>query len=341
MNNAVVILNYNGETHLKNYLENVVENTSENAEIVIIDNASTDNSVDYIKSSFPQLKLIILDKNFGFAGGYNQGLKQLEATNLILLNSDVEVAPLWDIPIWEKLENSEIGAVQPKLVDLKDKSLYEYAGAAGGFVDKYYFPFCRGRIFSHLEQSEKEFDNASNMFWATGAAFGIKKSTFDEVGGFDEDFFAHMEEIDLCYRLQNKGHKIAYENKSVAYHLGGGTLKMMSPFKTYLNYRNGLRLIVKNHYHSPLLKVLIIRMILDGLSGINFLLRGFPKHTIAILKGHFHFYGKLGKTLKKRQELKQVWTGKKPHGIYNKSIVADYFLRKVKSVDQLDKNLFS
>lgn len=340
-NKAVVILNYNGKQHLVNYLQNIIDFTSPEAEIIIIDNASTDDSLAFLKNHHPDIKTIVLDKNYGFAGGYNEGLKQVEHEFLILLNSDIEVSNQWDTPLWETLTNETIGAVQPRILDLKDKNQYEYAGAGGGLVDRFYFPFCRGRIFSELESKETTFDYSENMFWASGAAFGIRKSVYTKLQGFDTDFFAHMEEIDLCYRLQNHGYKIAYNPAGTVYHLGGGTLNMMSPFKTYLNYRNGLTLILKNHFHSPLIPVLIIRMTLDGLSGMNFLLRMMPQHTLAILKGHLHFYAKLGSNLKKRKALKQISDKTQPLGMYNKSIVSAYFLKKVTRFGELLAKDFS
>lgn len=336
LNKAVVILNYNGQKHLKNYLANVINNTSQLAQIIVIDNASTDSSVEYLKANFSETPLIQLDKNYGFAGGYNMGLKQVKQEYLVLLNSDIEVSKDWDLPIWIKLEQENVGAVQPKIVDLKDKTMYEYAGAAGGLVDKFYFPFCRGRVFSEIENSNIEYNDSSSLFWASGAAFGIRKTLFEKIGGFDVDFFAHMEEIDVCFRLQNQGYSINYCAKSTIYHLGGGTLNMMSPFKTYLNYRNGLKLIYKNHYTSNVFLLLFIRMCLDGLSAINFLFRGIPKHSIAIFKGHLHFYTQLNKTAKKRKHLKTLYVGGKPKGLYSKSIVADYFLRGVKSYKQIN-----
>lgn len=340
-NKAVVILNYNGKQHLVNYLHNIINFTSKEAEIIIIDNASTDDSLAYIQNEHPTIHTIVLDKNYGFAGGYNEGLKQVSHEYLVLLNSDIEVSQNWDIPLWETLSKKEIGAVQPKILDLKDKNQYEYAGAGGGLVDAFYFPFCRGRIFSELEAKETQFDYNENMFWASGAAFGIRKEVYTELNGFDTDFFAHMEEIDLCYRLQNHGYKIAYNPNGTVFHLGGGTLNMMSPFKTYLNYRNGLTLILKNHFHTPILPVLFIRMVLDGLSGLNFLFRLMPQHTLAILKGHLHFYTRLGTNLKKRNALKKISKKTKPNGIYNKSIVYAYFLKKVKRFNQLPASHFT
>jgi GT2 family glycosyltransferase len=337
-NKAVVILNYNGKQHLQNYLSNIIRFTSSNAEIIIIDNASTDDSLDYLNAHHPSIKTILLDKNYGFAGGYNEGLKQVFHENLVLLNSDIEVSENWDIPLWETLSNESIGAVQPRILDLKDKTKYEYAGAGGGLVDKFYFPFCRGRIFSELESKNNSFEYSENMFWASGAAFGIRKSVYNELGGFDTDFFAHMEEIDLCYRLQNHGYKIAYNPAGTVYHLGGGTLNMMSPFKTYLNYRNGLTLILKNHFHTPILPVLLVRMLLDGLSGVNFLFRMMPQHTWAIFKGHINFYKNLGPNLRKRKALKAISRHTSPLGMYQKSIVAAYFIKKVSKFEQLNES---
>jgi GT2 family glycosyltransferase len=340
-NKAVVILNYNGKQHLENYLSNIIDNTSSEAEIIIIDNASTDDSLEYLQTNFAQIRTIVLDKNYGFAGGYNEGLKHVTQEYLVLLNSDIEVTQNWDSAIWNTLEDPSIGAVQPRILDLKDKDKYEYAGAGGGYVDKYYFPFCRGRIFSELESKDTHFEYSDKMFWASGAAFGIRKNVYDTLAGFDVDFFAHMEEIDLCYRLQNHGFKIAYNPESTVYHLGGGTLNMMSPFKTYLNYRNGLTLILKNHFHSPIIPVLFIRLTLDGMSAVNFLLRMMPSHTLAILKGHISFYKNLGSNLKKRRALKEISKKTTPNGMYQKSIVSAYFIGKVKKFSQLDSQDFS
>lgn len=322
-------------------MQNIIDNTSSEAEIIIIDNDSTDDSLHFLKESYSQIRVIVLDKNYGFAGGYNEGLKQVSQEYLVLLNSDIEVTKSWDTAIWETLTNEGIGAVQPRILDLKDKTKYEYAGAGGGFVDKFYFPFCRGRIFSELESSEVSFDYSDKMFWASGAAFGIRKSVYDELSGFDTDFFAHMEEIDLCYRLQNHGYKIAYNPESTVYHLGGGTLNMMSPFKTYLNYRNGLTLILKNHFHTPVLPIILVRLMLDGLSGVNFMFRMMPRHTIAILKGHVNFYSNLKTNLTKRADLKKISQQAEPKGMYRKSIVSAYFIGKVKRFQELNNSFFS
>ncbi len=339
---AAVILNYNGKSFLEKFLHDVVEKTSANTEIVVIDNHSTDDSIAYLKEHFPQLVCIQLEENLGYAGGYNEGLKQLQHDNFILLNSDIEVSKNWDIPLIEKLEHSsKIAAVQPKILAYHNQQQFEYAGASGGYIDREYFPFCRGRIFGIVEEDHSQYESAEQVFWASGACFAVKAALFTEFGGFDADFFAHMEEIDLCHRFKNKGYQVWVEPKSTVYHVGGGTLDMMNPRKTFLNYRNGLALLVKNAPGSNYKARLTTRLLLDGLSAINFVLRGLPQHALQIWKAHRAFFKNWDHWLEKRQEIQADTTYRNRSGYYHGSIIYQYFVRRKRKYSQLPKHRFS
>jgi GT2 family glycosyltransferase len=261
---AVVILNYNGLHWLKTFLEDVILKSKE-AEIYVADNASTDDSLDYVKQHFPSVKIVENKDNTGYAGGYNNALQHICADYYVLLNSDVEVTDNWISPIIEQMEKDKsIAACQPKIKKYDEKTHFEYAGACGGFIDKYGYPYCRGRIFDNLEEDKGQYDNPIEVFWASGACLFLRSTAFYEVGGFDWDFFAHMEEIDLCWKLKNKGYKIMCIPQSTVYHVGGGTLKNGSYFKTYLNYRNNLLMLYKNLEPKNRFKILFTRMLLDG-----------------------------------------------------------------------------
>jgi GT2 family glycosyltransferase len=331
---AVVILNWNGIKYLKQFLSNVSENSiDENTDLYVADNGSTDGSVEYIRENFPQIKLILFDKNYGFTGGYNLALKQIEAEIFVLLNSDVEVTPNWlKEPILLLSENTNVAAVMPKILSYNDKKSFEYAGAAGGFIDKFGYPFCRGRIIGEIEQDDFQYEITDEIFWASGAAFFVKADLFLEIGGFDEDFFAHMEEIDLCWRLKNEGYKILYTSKSTVYHVGGGALPNNNPFKIYLNFRNNLYLLLKNLPKKNLFLTIFIRLILDGLSGFVYLASGKFSFLIAVLKAHFAFYRNFSKIYKKRKEISSF----KISGIYNKSIVIEYFIKRKRNFKSLN-----
>ncbi len=323
MNVAVVILNWNGKTLLEKFLPSVIE-FSKNATIYIADNASTDDAVLFVKSNCPSIKIIQNAQNFGFAEGYNLALKNVDADVFVLVNSDVEVTKNWLNPAIEIFENEKNTAIiQPKILNYKNKTNFEYAGAAGGFIDKYGYPFCRGRIFETIEKDENQYPS-DKIFWASGACFFIRKNVFEQLNGFDNDFFAHQEEIDLCWRAFNKGFDIKYCDTSTVYHLGGATLKTGNPKKTYLNFRNSLYMLTKNLPKNKLFSIIFIRMILDGLAGIQFLLKGKFLHFTAILKAHFSFYGNFLKFYKKRE------SHQKTNYFYVKSIVLMYFLKKVK-----------
>lgn len=330
---VVAILNFNGKHWLEKFLSTVIENSPE-AEICIIDNCSTDDSVDYIKSNFPQLKLIINSSNEGFAGGYNEGLKNIVADYFILLNSDIEVTKNWISPVIEVLESdSNIVAAQPKILAYNNKEYFEHAGAGGGMIDKNGYPFCRGRIFDLVEKDEGQYNDITEIFWATGACLFIRAEAFKEQKGFDATFFAHMEEIDLCWRLKNDGKKIMYCGKSTIFHVGGGTLDYKSPRKTYLNFRNSLYTLYKN-YKGNVFSKIFLRLILDGIAGIKFLVSGNFKHIGVIIKAHFSFYFALSelKEKRKKQQKKDFLAMK---GVYPKSIVWKRFISGAKTFNEL------
>ena len=290
---AVVILNWNGRKLLEQFLPSVVKNSQE-ATVYVIDNASTDDSIAYLKDNFPAVKLVPLDQNYGYAGGYNRGLKYINADVYALVNSDVEATENWLLPIIENFENNPNTVVlQPKIKDYKNKKMFEYAGAAGGYLDFFGYPYCDGRILFKVEEDRGQYEQTKEIFWASGACFFIRKETFDQHKGFDEHFFAHQEEIDLCWRIKNTGKQIKYEPQSVVFHLGGASLNHQNPFKTYLNFRNNLMMLLKNLPVFYIIPIIFTRLILDGLAGIVFIFQGKPKHTWAIIKAHFGFYKRI------------------------------------------------
>ncbi|MDX2190978.1 MAG: glycosyltransferase family 2 protein [Bacteroidota bacterium] len=293
---AVVILNWNGINHLQKFLPSVVLNSQE-ANIYVIDNASTDDSVSFLQNNYPKIQLIIHSTNLGFCEGYNVGLQEIKADYLILLNNDVEVTPNWlSAPISYMQMHANVAVCQPKILSYSEKSKFEYAGAAGGFLDMFGYPFCRGRIFNTIEIDNGQYNNIESITWATGAAFFIRSQIFIELQGFDANFFAHMEEIDLCCRVIRNGYDVKYIPQSVVYHLGAGTLTKNSAKKTFLNYRNGLLLIHKNYAGIFFPIVLFIRLIFDGISGLRFLLGGDFANFYAIIRAHFGYYNLIFKT---------------------------------------------
>lgn len=325
---AIVILNWNGRKLLEQFLPSVVNYTS-NADIYVADNASIDDSIAYLKKHYPDIKIIQNSENGGYAKGYNDALQRIDADIYCLLNSDIEVTKNWLSPIIDTFKSDDtIAAIQPKILDYKNKAKFEYAGAGGGLIDKYGYPYCRGRRFSTIEQDQGQYNDTTDIFWASGACLFIKADVFHQEKGFDEDYFAHQEEIDLCWRILNSGKRIVYVGTSTVYHVGGATLDSLSPKKTFLNFRNSLNNIVKNAPKNKGFGLAFIRLTLDGISGIKFLLEGKPQHTFAILHSHFSFYKNLPKTLKKRNA-----TPKKKDYFNTKSIVWDYFIlnKKVQS----------
>jgi len=336
---SVVILNWNGKKFLEKFLDNVIENSPE-AEIVIADNNSTDDSVDFILNNYPDLRLIINKENGGYAKGYNDCLKQIESKYYVLLNSDIEVTENWLTPIVEVLDNDHsVAGVQPKILSFHRKEYFEHAGAAGGMMDKNYYPFCRGRIFDAVEKDAGQYDYPAEVFWTSGACMLIRASVFHKLGGFDETFFAHMEEIDLCWRAKNQGHKFMVEPISVVYHVGGGTLNYESPRKTFLNFRNSLYMIHKNH-DGWLFGKIFSRLVLDGIAGAKYAFSLKFKHVGAILKAHFAYYGQCTALSKKRKELKKQRNNPSTKGLFRGSILFNYFVKGEKKFDQLDKKRF-
>ena len=326
---AVVILNWNGILLLEKFLPSVVQYSPE-AVIYVADNASTDDSISYLKTFFPSVTIIKNDSNLGFASGYNEALKQVDADIYALVNSDIEVTEHWLQPILETFENeSKTAIIQPKILDYKRKEYFEYAGAAGGFIDQYGYPFCRGRIFDALEKDNGQYDDTREIFWASGACFFIRSAVYKALKGFDDDFFAHQEEIDLCWRAINNGYKIKYISRSVVYHVGGATLQQGHPTKTYLNFRNSLLMLTKNLPKEKLYSILLVRMILDGIAGIQFLTQGKFKHFWAILKAHGAFYTLFSINYNKRNEFQ--------HTTYYtvNSIIYLYFIRKINVFNDL------
>ncbi|BDB55249.1 glycosyl transferase family 2 [Flavobacterium ammoniigenes] len=326
---AVVILNWNGKQLLEQFLPSVVQYSKE-ATVYVADNASTDDSVAFVKDQFPEVSIVVNPTNTGYAGGYNDSLQHIEADVYALVNSDIEVTENWLQPIIKAFQNEPTTAIiQPKILDYKNKDYFEYAGAAGGFIDQYGYPFCRGRIFNTLEKDLGQYDTNQEIFWASGACFFIRSNVYKELKGFDTSFFAHQEEIDLCWRAINKGHTIKYLFESKVFHVGGATLQQGNPKKTELNFRNSLLMLTKNLPEKVLFRVLFIRMILDGIAGIKFLLEGQPKHLVAVLKAHFSFYQMFAINYNKRGAYQQT------KYYFTKSIVLSYFIKKIHFFNEL------
>ncbi|WP_443939139.1 glycosyltransferase family 2 protein [Pedobacter sp. MW01-1-1] len=331
---AVVILNWNGKRYLEQFLPGILLSKYNNLQIVVGDNASTDDSVAFLRNNFPSVKIIQNDINYGFAGGYNKVLAQVEADYFILLNSDVEVTPNWIQPVIDLMESdAQIAAAQPKIKWYSDKSQFEYAGAAGGYLDRFSFPFCRGRIFNVYEQDNGQYNHSEEVFWASGAAFFIKSAYWREVGGLDADLFAHMEEIDLCWRLKNLDYKVMYCPDAEVYHVGGGTLQTENPFKTYLNFRNNLIIMQKNLPAADAVFRIFIRMCIDFVAWWHFLLSGKPAFTASVSKGHWHFLTALFKTAKKRTSKQKAYF--QHTGVYSNSVVWAFFIKKIKYFSDL------
>ncbi|MBP5548604.1 MAG: glycosyltransferase family 2 protein [Bacteroidales bacterium] len=337
MKTAIVILNWNGRKMLERFLPSVTAHCPSDAEVVIADNGSTDDSIAFLKEKYPSLRTILLDKNYGFAEGYNKAISQIDAEYYVLLNDDVEVTAGWVDSVVQMMDkNPSAAIVQPKLLMFDQRDTFEYAGGAGGFIDKHGYPFCRGRLFSTLEQDHGQYDDQREIFWASGAAMFVKSSAWKELGGLDGDFFAHMEEIDFCWRARNKGYKVFYCPDSVIYHVGGGTLPKSSPFKTQLNFRNNLAMLYKNLSDKRLYRVLVLRILLDWVAAFSFLLKGNAGEFIAVFKAHRE-YRRWKPSLKEKR--KKII----PHNvscIYPHSILIDYHLKGKKHFSELDKSSF-
>lgn len=341
---AVVILNWNGKKYLHDFLPSVLASTWPDLEVVVGDNGSSDGSVTYLQTRFPSITVVENNDNYGFTGGYNRVLAQVEADYFILLNSDVEVEPGWIEPVITQMEDDErIAAAAPKVKSYHQKDHFEHAGAAGGFIDKYGYPFCRGRIFFDIEPDKGQYEVPGEIFWASGATMFIKKKCWDEAGGFDESFFAHMEEIDLCWRLKNMGYKVVYCPQSQVYHVGGGTLNAENPFKTYLNFRNNLLLLKNNLPFWSALWVISIRFFMDLLALLRFLMEGKRKDAWAVSRAHQNFVRKLFKKSKVKSLNKKVTkVSLSAHqasltGTYTRSIVWDFFAGKKTKFTDLEQ----
>lgn len=331
---AVVILNFNGEKLLPLFLPSVIQHSPQ-AEIIVADNASTDESISILKHNFPSVGLILLDKNYGFCGGYNRALEHVDTEYCVLLNSDIEVTPGWLDPIIEMMnKDAMIAAAQPKILSYNNKNRFEHAGAAGGFIDSLGYPFCRGRIFDHIEEDRGQYDDEREIFWSTGACMVIRTRLFKDLNGFDEDFFAHMEEIDLCWKLHRRNLKVMYCGKSSVYHVGAGTLGYGSPRKIYLNFKNGLSLIYKHLNPIELVYKLPLRIGLDWVAALRFALGGDAANATAILNAHRDFFAHIKRDKRKRREIRKSNPGYSHTGIMKGSVVFDFYVLGRKTVRQ-------
>ncbi len=339
---AVVIIHWNRKNLLEQFLPFLVKSTYSNLEIVVADNNSDDDSIAFVKTNYPNITIVKNDDNYGYAGGYNHALKHVTADYFVLLNNDIEVTPNWIEPVIDAMEKDKtIAAAQPKMLDYNNRNKFEYAGAGGGYIDVLGYAFCRGRVFDYLEEDLGQYNDTHAAFWATGACMFVRANVFKKLDGFDEHFFAHMEEIDLCWRMQLDGHALVTVPQSVVYHVGGGTLNKQSPQKTYLNFRNNLIMLTKNLPVSTLIWLIPVRSTLDLLSSIFFIMNGLPKYSLAIHKAHSDYFFKFRKWWK----LRKINTTFKPfnqlHGVYKGSVVADHFIKKVKYFSELHRNKFT
>lgn len=330
---AVVILNYNGERLLSQFLPAVISHSQE-AEIYVVDNGSTDHSLNILKNFSDRVKVIELKRNFGFCGGYNHSLRQIDADYYVLLNSDVEVTAEWLMPLTRLATTDKtIAAIQPKILSYKHRNKFEYAGAGGGFIDSLGYPFCRGRLFDQVEEDQGQYNDIRPIFWASGACLFIKASVYHHFNGLDEDFFAHMEEIDLCWKINRANLKVYYCGQSTVYHVGAGTLEYESPRKVYLNFRNGLTLLLKHLDAGELFYKLPARIMLDWSASLVFLLRGSTKSAISVWQAHLHFLRSLKRDLRKRSLIRKEYPTYPRINIYKFPIVLEYFLLKKKRID--------
>lgn len=328
---AVVILNWNGVQFLKEFLPIALKNTSAQSEVIIADNASTDGSLEFLESNFPEVRIIKLDKNYGFTGGYNKSLSQIKASYYILLNSDVEVTPNWDAPLLDILESRpEVGAAMPKMLSYYNHKEFEYAGAAGGFMDKYGYPFCKGRVFHTLEHDNGQYDGVHEVFWATGACLAVKAELYHQLGGLDDILFAHMEEIDFCWRLHHLNYKVLVTSESTVYHLGGGTLPKYSPRKSYMNFRNNLIILYKNLPAKLFSKMYAARIILDLIAAFYFLANLNFSGFYIVFKAHVNF-----NRLRVSGRIKRVVNPLPYPALINRNTVFLYFLKGKKSFNEI------
>ncbi|MGB5989789.1 MAG: glycosyltransferase family 2 protein [Marinifilaceae bacterium] len=336
---AVVILNWNGRDLLERYLPSVCKNTNNKlARIYVADNASTDDSVAFVKETYPDLEIIQLDENHGFAGGYNKALAALKEKYFVLLNSDVDVAPKWVEPILEQMEaDASIAAAQPKILSDRDRSSFEYAGACGGFIDYLGFPFCRGRVLDNLEKDNGQYDSTIDVFWCSGAALFIRAELYKKVGGLDAKFFAHMEEIDLCWQLNSMGYKLICEPRSTVYHFGGATLDYNNPRKLYLNFRNSLLMMYKNLPANKLFYIMFKRMLLDGVAAVKFLLKFEFLNFKAVWNAHIDFYKMVPAYKLSRKQVQANSSIISFYTVITKSMVWLYYFKRERSFSDYSK----
>ncbi len=334
---AVVILNWNGRGLLEEFLPVVVRNSQrDDVEIIVSDNASSDDCIAYLEYNHPDIRIIKLDHNYGFAGGYNKALLQVQADYFVLLNSDVAPEPAWLDPLIEAMQaDDSLAACMPKIRSYKQPELFEYAGASGGYIDVFGYPFCRGRILNEIEKDEGQYNEPAPVFWATGAALMVRADLYNKTGGLDESFFAHMEEIDLCWRIKNMGYSIKVFPSSEVLHLGGATLDQQHPRKTFLNFRNNLLMMFKNLGGWQLLPIFIVRMVLDGLAALHFILKGEFSFFKAVFMAHMSFYRLLPAALNKRRKQKAFRINTRHKEIYPQSVIWAFYFKKYNKFSQL------
>ncbi|MBK9730192.1 MAG: glycosyltransferase family 2 protein [Chitinophagaceae bacterium] len=330
---AVVILCWNGRKFLEEFIPSLLQFQSADSDIVVADNASTDDSVSFLLKNYPSVKIIRLEKNYGFAEGYNQAIRKIDSEFIVMVNQDVAVTENWLPPLISIMDSDHhIGAVHPRIHARLQPEHFEYAGAAGGWIDKYGYTFCRGRVFDATEKDHNQYAHTAEVFWASGACMLVRKKVFEQLNGLDGDFFAHMEEIDFCWRLKNAGYKIMYCPDSVIYHLGGGSLPHGNPFKTYLNFRNNLVMIAKN-LPEKRKRILLARILMDQLAAIRFLLSFHFSDFLAVQKAHLYFITHLQQI--KKKSTASILQFSKMKGVYNGSIVWDYFVRRKKLFSEI------
>ncbi|GAA4428302.1 glycosyltransferase family 2 protein [Pontibacter saemangeumensis] len=332
---AVVILNWNGLRFLKEFLPSVVAHSG-GCEVIVADNASTDGSIAFLKAHFPEVRLILLSENFGFCEGYNQALRQVEATYYVLLNSDVAVPPGWMKPVISLMDADEsIAVCQPKILSQQHPHFFEYAGAGGGLLDALGYPYCRGRLFEKLEEDKGQYNDVREIFWASGACMFVRAEVYRALGGLEPAFFAHMEEIDFCWRAKLAGYKVLYNGQCAVYHVGGGTLHKSNPRKTYLNFRNGLALLYKNIPQKELMSTLLLRVLLDWVAALRMVMAGQTKDAKAVLDAHLDLFLNRGYWRSRRQVQRQKGDFPDMPGVYRGSIVWQYFVRQKRTVQEL------
>ena len=326
---AVVVLSYNGKDLHQLFFPLLLQEAKGKYDLILVDNASTDGTAEYVRLYFPDVQIVTIKVNHGFSNGYYEGLKEIKATYFVLLSADFEVTPGWFQPLHSLMETyPDIAASQPKIKYYKDKTKFEYAGAGGGFMDTWGYLFCRGRVFFTLEEDKGQYDNTIETFWASGGCMFVRADIYHQLGGLDKDLYAHMEEVDLCWRMKNAGYRIAYCGSSTVYHIGGSVISYGSPQKIFYNYRNSLILLLKNLPLSRLLWLFPLRLILDGVSGLRALLKGDFKELKAILRAHGSFYANFSHWLAKRKISTALVTTPNLVGIYPKSIIWQYFAKK-------------